>query len=106
MCAHASHKAERAPLVPWGYSQELGLGQTRCFVIINFTNFLRLWMGLYPIVRVTGLPGPAPPPEAPMSWRGGGGSSVSPRRAEQCCGPLGCEAAASWEANRLLLPGV
>ena len=62
---------------------------------ISFPIFPDL-IGLHPLVRMTGLCGPAPPPVPPSNPvpEGEGGGLIP--LVEHRCGPLGCEAAASW----------
>ena len=78
----------------------------------NFPSFHRLLIGLHPLVRLTGLYDPAPPPYTPNTrsgTRGGKGGVLIPL-VEQCCDPLGLEAVASAPgllssmSNSLLLP--
>ena len=65
---------KRTSLFPWDYIG-LGLGQTRCSFKkpINFPRFGELLIGLYLLVRRTGLCGQAPVPVSPQQSGMGGG---------------------------------
>ena len=78
-------KRKRTFLFPWGYNQEHGFGVDQELSQKNQSTLLTcsLGMGLYPLVWLTGLYGPAPSPGPPTIWYWKGeGGSVNPLSGE------------------------
>ena len=59
---------------------------------INFPSFCGLWMGLHPLVRLTDLCGPAPPPTSPSSL-------VLEEGTQDCYSPWWCHAVVPWSVK-------